>query len=159
MGSGKTTHGKVLAKRLQYSFLDMDEEIVKKTGYSINTLFEMYGEKKFREMERDYLQETQTFQNVVIATGGGAPCFFNNMEIMNNAGITIYLKMTVGGLVKRLHNAKNERPLVKDKSETELKQFISEAMALRESYYSKAKIIIKGENLNIDTLIAALQLK
>ncbi|HOR39786.1 MAG TPA: shikimate kinase, partial [Paludibacteraceae bacterium] len=90
MGAGKTTIGEQLAERLGYKFLDMDHVIEEKMQQSVSQIFSEKGEEEFRRLERECLEEISTEQNVVVATGGGAPCFYDNMERMNAYGLTVY---------------------------------------------------------------------
>lgn len=149
MGSGKTTAGKQLAKLLQYDFIDLDKEIEHAVKKSINQIFEEDGETHFREMEKQQLEKTLTYTATVISAGGGTPCFFDNMKLMNEHGITIYLQMNEKELYSRLKNVKQERPLLKGKTDDELLQFISEKLKEREVFYKKAKHIIRGLNVNV----------
>lgn len=149
MGTGKTTLGKRLAAAYGYKFVDIDHYIQEKYGKTIAELFEKYGEDGFRQIEKNILKETATLENTVIAAGGGTPCFFDNMEFMNDSGTTIYLKASPEALNKRLcipeHKAK--RPLIRDKNETELLEFITENLMKREPFYTKAQIIFETDKL------------
>jgi len=140
MGAGKTTIGKQIAKRLGWSFVDVDSFIENRYHKTISQIFAEKGEKFFREVERNVLQEVSLFEKTVISTGGGAPCFFDNMDWMNRTGITVYLKMPVSELTQRLVNCKQERPLVKGKNKEELQQFIADSLEKREVWYSRATI-------------------
>lgn len=147
MGVGKTTVGKRLAKSLKLSFIDLDAHIQSKYRKTIAELFAEKGENTFRELERKSLLELISFENVVISTGGGAPCFFDNMDIMNAAGITIYIQAEPSELASRLRASKNVRPLVSDKSPDELLPFITQHLAQRECYYKKAHIVYHTNHL------------
>ncbi|MGM0531628.1 MAG: shikimate kinase [Bacteroidota bacterium] len=153
MGSGKTTAGKKLADRLSYSYLDLDEFIEQQEQDSIRNIFEKKGEAYFRERESKYLRDISRYVDCVISTGGGAPCFFDNMDYMNNAGITVYLKMTPGQLFSRLNNGREERPLIKNKDDQELLQYIRNKLSERETHYQKAQLIADGFNLNMSELV------
>lgn len=152
MGSGKTTLGKQLANKMGYQFVDQDQYIEKKTGMSIGDYFSTHGEQEFRRMEHKVLKELVLLNNVVIATGGGAPCFFDNMEIMNQHGISIYIKLKPEVLQSRLKQAQEERPLLRGKSEKELLDFIKSKLSERESYYLKATHIIESMDLKSEDL-------
>lgn len=147
MGVGKTTAGKELAKSLGLEFLDLDQFIQSRYNKSISRIFEEEGEEKFREIENNILKEVSEFENTVISTGGGAPCFHDNMEIMNNAGITIYLKADAELLANRLNTCKDKRPLIKDKSPEELTQFVADSLDKRSFYYEQARIVFEAEQL------------
>jgi shikimate kinase len=146
MGAGKTVIGKQLAKRLGLQFVDMDGFIENRYHKKINELFAEKGESFFREIERKTLQEVALFEDVVISTGGGVPCFFDNMEVMNRTGKTIYLKVPVEELAERLLFTQ-DRPLVKGKNKEELMQYIAENLHKRENWYNQAAIIYPAENL------------
>lgn len=98
MGSGKSTAGKKLAAELGYAFIDLDHFLEKEYQQTIPEIFAARGEAEFRNMEHNTLKKVLEKSDVVISAGGGTPCYFNNMELMNNNGITIYLKMSVDAL-------------------------------------------------------------
>lgn len=148
MGSGKTTVGKRLAKSLSLSFVDLDAYIENKYRKTIPALFEEKGEDGFRKIEGQSLREVAEFEDVVISTGGGTPCFFDNMEVMNRAGLTIYLEAHPEDLADHLLASKTVRPLIAGKSREELIPFITEHLARRESHYRKAKIIYPIDRMN-----------
>ena len=152
MGSGKTTAGKKLASRMKYRYIDLDTWIEEQEKMSIKDLFEKKGETYFRNQESKYLRETAHYKECVISTGGGAPCFFDNMDYMNKHGVTVYLKLEPNQLFSRLKNEKTERPLIKSKKDTELLEFIKQKLKEREEYYKQAHWIIDGYNLNISNL-------
>jgi len=146
MGSGKTTIGKLLAARLGYRFLDIDTTIEEKYFKSISQIFVEKGEPEFRLIEKQNLHDLAEFENVVISTGGGAPCFFDNMDYMKAHGITIYLKLSAAQLTERLESSHDgKRPLLADRKGAELLQFIAAGLAKREPFYSKAQFIISGD--------------
>lgn len=153
MGSGKTTVGKKLAKKLGFQFIDLDDMIERKYKIEVREFFQKYDEKSFRKIEHDTLNLTFQLSDTVIATGGGAPCFFDNMELINQNGISVYIEMSNLSLFHRLSSSKKPRPLVQNKSQDELKQFINMHLEERLPYYSKAQISIKGENLDMDNLV------
>jgi len=147
MGSGKTTVGKQLAKKLNLQFIDMDMFIENRYHKSISAIFEEKGEDCFREIERKALHEIIDFENIVISTGGGLPCFFDNMDVMNQVGTTIYLKVSVEELANRLRTGKQQRPLIKDKNPEEMKDFITVNLAKREEFYNQATYIFETDDL------------
>lgn len=147
MGAGKTTAGRELAKELEMDFIDLDHFIQARYQKTVNQLFQEVGEAEFRNIERNMLKEVGEFENVVISSGGGTPCFFDNIEYMNQAGTTIYLKATPEALSSRLNLCKDKRPLIKDKNEDELYKFVLDSLVKREPFYSKAKIIFETEEL------------
>lgn len=151
MGAGKSTIGLVLAKRLGLSFIDLDHFIEKRYNKTVSQIFSEKGEERFREIESKILKEVAEFEDVVISTGGGAPCFHGNMDRMNDTGICVYLKTSPGELARRLEVCKNTRPLIKDKTKEELVCFIEENLAKREPFYSRAQIIFDAEKMLTDT--------
>jgi shikimate kinase len=153
MGSGKSSAGKKLASKLEFDFIDLDKYIEQETGKTIPDIFLEKGEAEFRALEHNALKKLVTREHVVIACGGGTPCYYGNMELMNNNGTTIYLKMSADALASRLLNAKDKRPLLQYNSEEELKSFITEHLEKREDIYHQAQYIVKGKNLNVDELV------
>lgn len=142
MGCGKTTVGKPLAKALGFRFVDMDHYLTDKYHKTVSEIFEERGESGFRELERDTLLELSAEDQIVIATGGGAPCFFDNMDTMNRSGSAVYLQVFPEGLVKRLRYGRDRRPLIRGKSDEELLVYIEETLSKREVFYEKARIIV-----------------
>ncbi len=147
MGTGKTTAGRELAKALGVEFVDIDHFIQARYLKSVSQLFEDVGEAEFRKIESNILKEVGEFEDVVISTGGGTPCFFDNIDYMNRVGTTIYLKASPEALSSRLNTCKEKRPLIRDKNEEELYTFVVESLQKREPFYSKADIIFETEEL------------
>lgn len=139
MGAGKTTVGKVLAQSLNLAFYDLDWYIEERYRRTVPQLFAERGEAGFREIEQKILHEVAEFENVVISSGGGTPCFFDNMDYMNRQAQTVYLKASPDVLFQHLKIGKTERPLLKNKTDEELKQYIRESLQARESFYLQAK--------------------
>ena len=156
MGCGKSTMGRKLAKQLGYDFIDLDQEIEKRTDTTIGNYFSANGEMAFRELERKTLQEFDYPLNCIVATGGGAPCYFDNMDWMNANGTTVYIEMSPLALTRRLEKGKEKRPLLKDLNETQMIAFIEGKLAEREDYYKRAKLIVEGINLSADALSALI---
>lgn len=152
MGSGKSTVGKKLATKLKCSFIDMDQTIEDMTGKSIESIFNTDGEDAFRQLEHSVLISLLTRKDSVISTGGGTPCFFDNMVMMNKLGLTIYLKMHPDSLAKRILESGTKRPLLQRITPDQLPAYINRHLKERETFYSKAHLTIKGENLKIDEL-------
>ena len=140
MGSGKSTLGNILAREMGLTFIDLDKYIEERNCKTVPQLFTEFGEPGFREKERKALEEISEFTDVIIATGGGAPCFYDNMELMNRTGITVFLDIHPSVLAERLLKSKTERPLIQGKSRTELIRFIDESLKKRMPFYSKAVI-------------------
>lgn len=147
MGAGKTTVGKAMERHTGLSFIDLDYYIEGRFRKTIRQLFAEKGEEAFRDIERRMLHEVSEFEDVVISCGGGTPCFFDNMAYMNQCGQTIYLKVTVQELAARLEICKHTRPVLKDRSGEELKQFIAENLKAREPFYEQAQVIFNAEEM------------
>lgn len=149
MGSGKTTLGKKLSRELKVPFIDSDEQITIKFSKTISQIFTEEGEDAFRRKESDFIGTLMKESGFVLSTGGGMPCFNNNMEVLNRLGCTIYLKNTSEALADRLMISKNERPLIQGMSKEELILFIDENIQKREIYYNQAQIILNPEEQGI----------
>ncbi len=158
MGSGKTTIGKKLANYLKCDFIDLDKLIETKVGMSIVQYFELHGESAFRDLEREVLQKTDFPENVIIATGGGAPCFGDNMSWMNENGLVAYLSLSAKALASRLENSKTDRPLIRNLKGDELEGFISTKLAERELFYNQSKFVVSASDLTAERLAFYLNL-
>ncbi len=157
MGCGKTTFGKKLASSLAYNFFDLDHEIEGQVEQSIAEYFAAHGEASFRELESSVLKSGAYPQDSVISTGGGTPCFYDNMDWMNANGLTIYLEMPPLALARRLEKGKSKRPLLKDLDEAGLVRFIEGKLAERLPFYSRAKLTVNGINLNAESIKELIQ--
>jgi shikimate kinase len=146
MGCGKSTIGRKVAALMGIHFIDLDKYIEERYFKSVPDIFAQEGEASFREKERQALQEVSQFEDIVIGTGGGAPCYFDNMSKMNEAGITIYLAPDNETLAFRLLKSKTIRPLIAGKSKEELIDFIVSALEKRAPFYEQSKIVIRGVN-------------
>lgn len=158
MGSGKTTIGKKLANYLTCDFIDLDKLIETKVGMSIVEYFELHGESAFRDLEREVLQKTDFPENVIIATGGGAPCFGDNMLWMNENGLVAYLSLSPKALASRLENSKTDRLLIRNLKGDELEGFISAKLAEREPFYNQSKFVVSASDLTAERLAFYLNL-
>jgi shikimate kinase len=158
-GAGKSTIAKKIASHFNFSVLDTDKMLEEKYKISVYDIFEKYGENVFRQLEYKTLTEALQQEHVVIATGGGAPCFFDSMKIINEAAFSVYIEMSIKSLVQRLLHAKVTRPLTKDKTEEELFVFIAAQMAERASIYKQAHLTVKGENLDLEELLENLEFR
>ena len=159
MGAGKTTLGKAFAREMNVPFIDLDWYIEERFHKSIRELFTERGEASFRELERNMLHEVGEFEDVVVSTGGGTPCFFDNMEIMNSLGDTIYICLTPKQLASRLRTTNlNNRPVLASYQGDDLEKFIASTLQKREIFYNQAKIKISGTDSQIaDKIIKHLQ--
>ena len=156
MGAGKTTIGKELSEKMKCSFIDLDLFIEGRYHKTIRQIFEEKGESVFREMEQKILYEVAEFEDVVISTGGGTPCFYRNMDFMNKQGTTVYLKLSNEELVRRINLNKSTRPLLEDFSAEDLSLFVEETMIKRSTFYEQAQIIFTAEIQNITMIVSSL---
>jgi shikimate kinase len=155
MGAGKTTLGKRLAKELGVQFIDLDWYIESRFHKTISEIFSERGESGFREIERNMLHEAGAFDDVIVSAGGGTPCFFDNIDFMNANGQTVFLDAGIDVLFSRLRVAKQQRPILKDKSDDELRSFIVKALGERMPFYSKANYRFCADELESRGQIAA----
>ena len=156
MGSGKSTFGKKLSKEISLPFIDLDKEIEKKAKCSISEIFKYLGEESFRNMESELLKSFEHLEGFVMATGGGTPCFFNNIDYINTKGTSIYIQLDTKSIFNRLSNAKNIRPTIKDKKEDDLMKFIEETFQERKSIYEQAHFTVNGLHIETKQVIALL---
>lgn len=145
MGAGKTTIGRMLARRLRLEFFDLDWYIESRYRMKIPQIFAERGEEGFRELECLMLHEVAEMEDVVIACGGGTPCFFDNMDYINRQADSFFLKAEPEVLRSHLLMGKSQRPLIQGKSPEELISYIHESLSLREPFYLKAKHVIPIE--------------
>jgi len=154
-GCGKTTIGEKLAEKLQFTFIDMDKWIEEETGKSITQIFEEEGEEKFREMETNILRNlVKDDRLLVISTGGGAPCFSGNMELINSIGKSFYLKTPIYKLLENLKTTSDSRPLLRG----DLEQRTSSLLEAREPIYMESQFVIDNQSSPQDALQKILAL-
>lgn len=155
MGCGKSTKAKQLAARLNCDVIDLDAVMVAETGKTIADYFSAYGEDAFRKMEQETLKNYPYPETCVVATGGGLPCFFDNMDWMNANGKTVYLQMEPALLVSRLHN-RQKRPLIANMDDEQLLAFIHTKLKERNPFYNRAQIVIDAFDLDAERLEQAI---
>ncbi len=155
MGSGKTTVGEILAKKLNATFIDLDKNIEENTGKSIPEIFSEKGEIFFRKKENECLIDVlNTQNNFILSTGGGTPCYGNNMnQILEATKNVFYLKVSIPELVQRLSSEKDSRPLVKSIADEELPDFIGKHLFERSFYYMQAHHAIESKNRNVSEMV------
>jgi shikimate kinase len=157
-GSGKSTLGKELSRKLNYTLIDTDAVFVKNEGKSIEDIFSEKGESYFRKAESAALKEVIKADRVIISTGGGTPCFFDNMDLINQRGISIFLNIPLDDIAKRLFNSPHQnRPLIQGKNLGQIRQFLEEKLKERLPYYSKAKLEFTDSSLDADKIIAEMK--
>lgn len=142
MCAGKTTIGKALAKAMGCSFYDLDWYIEERFHRKVAQIFAEHGEAHFRDLEHRMLHEVAEFENIVLSCGGGTPCFFDNMDYMNEVAETYYLKASPETLLQHIRISKGKRPLLEGKTPEQLKAFVEEQLAQREPFYSRARHVI-----------------
>ena len=145
MGSGKSFLGRQLAAYLNWDFVDLDQQIEKVTGLTVSEIFQQKGEPYFRIVEKEQLLETSNLRNSIIATGGGAPCFYDNLKWIKENGKSVYLKVSATILLGRLADDRIERPLLSDLSLEELSDFIRDSLTKREQYYNQANLVVEAD--------------
>lgn len=156
MGSGKTTWGKKIAHAMQLPFVDLDHEIVAQIGMSIPEYFEKYGEQAFRELENEFLKKQEN-RNAIISTGGGTPCYFDNMEWINANGISLYLYHTPKSLYARLSQSDvNKRPVLKGLQGDDLLAFIEQKLDERAPFYDQSQLKIEQIHTSLEDIIELL---
>lgn len=152
MGSGKSTIGRQLAGKLNYTHLDLDDFFEETYRISIMDFFMKYDESAFRNIETRLLEKTFDFTCHVISTGGGTPCFHNNMSLINRLGLSVYIRMHPKSLFDRLKHAKRPRPRTASLDDDALMSRILDDMLVREDYYNQAHIAVKGESVDMQNL-------
>ena len=157
MGAGKTTAARRLAQRLGWEVADTDDLFEAKYKISVCDFFNKYDEPLYRKLESEVLKETESLENVVISTGGGTACYFDNMDWMNQHGLTVFLRISQKAVVDRLVHAKRKRPLAEGKTEEELTAFVEQHYTERLPFYEQARITVKAEDLDLDGLMKQIE--
>ena len=155
MGCGKSTIANKLSGMIQIPYIDLDEYIEKKTNLTINQIFETHGEIHFRKLEHTYFVELLNLpEQIIIGLGGGTPCYANNHELLMGDGVTsIYLKASIDTLFNRLVSNKSKRPLIADKSEEEMREFIAKHLFDRSFYYNQAMHKVTVDDKSIEETV------
>ncbi len=152
MASGKSTFGKLLAQKKGCNFIDLDDFLVEQEGLTVAEIFQRFGEEEFRRRERKALEKVAEIDNVIVATGGGTPCFFDNMELMNRMGTTVYLQASAQWLAESIMLHPGDRPLVKGLTLNELIEFVKKHLPPRIPFYQKAKKVVNVELVTEDNI-------
>ncbi|MEO5593124.1 MAG: shikimate kinase [Chitinophagaceae bacterium] len=158
MGSGKTHWGKILSRQMNLPYFDLDEVIVASEKLTVQQIFHDKGEEYFRIKEQEVLEAlAEDHDNVIISTGGGTPCFFNNIDFMRQQGKVVWLNTSADILLERLLKQKHSRPLIKNISDSELKSFIIKKLQDRKMYYEQAHVMLHEELVTTESLIKSIQ--
>lgn len=156
MASGKTTFGRALAEKLDTTFIDLDDYIEEQSGKKISELFEEIGEKGFRLLEKEMLSKVMEEQpDAVIACGGGTPCFHDNMKMLNENGVTVFMETSIPVLIERLQEENSKRPIMAGKSDDEIREKVLSQLCDRLPHYQEAKLKWHGDDLNSEEEISA----
>lgn len=155
MGCGKSTIAKTLAKSIGVPFVDLDQYIEKKEDLAINAIFEQRGEIYFRKLEHQaFVELLNSSEPMIIGLGGGTPCYANNHELLIGENVvSIYLKASIQTLFDRLSSNKSKRPLIADKNDEELKEFIAMHLFERSFYYNQAQFTVSVDDKTIDQTV------
>ncbi len=157
MGSGKTHWGRQLSRKLGLPFFDLDEQIVNAEGVPINEIFAGKGEEYFRQLEKETLYIiAESHESFIMACGGGSPCYFNNIDYMNQSGTTVWINTSLDTLFRRLVKEKGQRPLLKDLSDEQLKSFIAKKFADRRMYYEQAQVTVDESQECLDHFVTRI---
>jgi shikimate kinase len=157
MGCGKSHWGKALSKKLGLPFFDLDHQIEEKEDKSINTIFAEQGEEYFRMLEKEVLYLlTEGHDSFVMATGGGTPCYFNNIGYMKKSGIVVWINSSMDTIFERLVKEQEKRPLVKDLDADALRAYITKKYSDRKIFYEQATAIVTDDNPSLDGLLATI---
>lgn len=160
MGSGKSTVAKGLARFLNMKNYDLDREIEKVAGRSIEKIFSKEGEEEFRKIEAQELRKLlEKKEEMIISCGGGTPCYYDNMDIINEMGFSLYLKANVQLISDRLKQSKQKRPLIEGLENDEISDFVSQKLTEREPFYSRASLTFDAANAKANLRLIVQQLE
>lgn len=148
MGCGKSTVGRKLAEAKGYNFVDLDAEVARMAGMSVQEIFATQGEEAFRQMERQAIEQLSPGDRTVVATGGGAPCYGDNMQLLKAKGTTVYLKMSAEALTERLKHVRVPRPKVAGMDAEQLGDYVTRLLAEREPIYMQSRVIVDCNNVS-----------
>lgn len=161
MASGKSTYGKILSNKLNYSFIDLDDYIEEKESLSVSRIFKTKGEIYFRKKETEYLNALlKNETNLILSLGGGTPCYGNNMDAILKAEnvVSVYLKASIKTLINNLKDEKSQRPLIADiKTNELLAEFIGKHLFERAYFYNQADKIVDTDNKSVEDIIKDLR--
>ncbi|CAA7386697.1 shikimate kinase [Chryseobacterium fistulae] len=154
MGSGKSHISKILSEKINFKLIDLDKEISRREELTISEIFEKKGEIYFRKLERETLEEILSAkENIILSLGGGTPVYYNNMEIINQKSVSIFLKASISTLVERLSKQKEKRPLIAHISEDLLPEFIAKHLFERNEYYKLSQFSINTDTRDPEDIV------
>jgi len=157
MGSGKSFWGRQLSEKLRIPFFDLDEQVESQEGKAISEIFAEKGEEYFRMLEKDTLHIiSESHESFIMATGGGTPCYFNNIEYMKKEGTTVWINTPVEILFQRLLKEKDKRPLIRNLDDAQLKSFIIRKFSDRKIYYEQAEMVVDESEKSLDKIVDKL---
>jgi shikimate kinase len=157
MGCGKTHYGRELSQKLSIPFFDLDEKIVEHTGKPIPQIFAEQGEEQFRLLEKEVLfLLTESHETFVMSTGGGTPCFYNNIDYLKKNGTVVWFNCSIDCLHRRLIKEKEKRPLISSVSDEQLKAYIIKKSSSRKIFYQQADVIVNEDDITLEKLVASI---
>lgn len=154
MGCGKSTLARAVSRAARLDLIDLDSYIEGRFHKSVPEIFAEGGEKHFRDLETRMLHEVAEFEDVIIACGGGTPCFGDNMEYMNSRGTTVWLDASVDRIHERLVKARRKRPLIANQTDEEIRRTIVDGLTTRLPYYRRATFTLPSDLLEDRAQIA-----
>ena len=155
MGSGKSIVSNELSSKLRFKNIDLDNEISSEIGLSIPEIFQKKGGLFFRKKEKEILERVLDSQeDIVLSLGGGTPCYYNNIDLINERSVSVYLVANVNALVKNLLYEREKRPLIAGIKEEELPNFVGQHLMERNHYYSKAKVAVMVNDWDLDRIVS-----
>lgn len=157
MYSGKTTVGRHLAAQLGMEFMDLDQAFEQKYKTTIPIFFKKYGEPLFRQLESKLLQSTADLDNVVVSTGGGTPCYLDNMARINQLGVSVYLDVPLESILQRMAKSRKQRPILAGMTLGEKQQFVSNQLQARQAFYRQARLSFPAADPDIAALAEAVK--
>jgi shikimate kinase len=157
MGSGKTSLGKKLAVKMDLPFIDLDQELEKLQGETVSEMILNRGELFFRKLERQHLEKVLALPEFVLATGGGTPCYYDNMQLINSKSLSFFLRMSVRDLYQNLLAHRRERPLIAHLNDKELQEFIAKHLMERNPIYNRAIFSIDPKLVHIEERLKAIE--
>jgi shikimate kinase len=159
MGCGKSTVSRELAKSLNFEALDLDDYIVDQENRSISEIFSVKGEIYFRKKESFYLEKIlKEKDHLVLALGGGTPCYGHNMKLITDHSKSVYLRGSIPTLVSRLENEQHKRPLIASLDKENLTEFVAKHLFERRNFYEQSNFIISIDQKSVEEIVKEISL-